>query len=95
MLIEIMSFTLILRLLSFISAQPINRLYSRNLFENPVEVIKETTLERADSTFQLLMFVTAEKERKMFIISFLSSFVSCCPRSFKQGQAQRVQTIKA
>ena len=49
MLIEIMSFTLILRLLSFISAQPINRLYSRNLFENPVEVIKETTLERADS----------------------------------------------
>ena len=35
---------------------------------------KETTLERADFTLQLLMFVTAEKERRMFIIFFLSIF---------------------
>ena len=35
---------------------------------------KETTLERADFTLQLLMFVTAEKERRMFTIFFLSSF---------------------
>ena len=35
---------------------------------------KEITLERADLTFQLLMFVTSDKERRMFIIFFLSSF---------------------
>ena len=36
---------------------------------------KETKLERADFTRQLLMFVTAEKERQMlFIIFLLSSF---------------------
>ena len=35
---------------------------------------KETTLERADFALQLSMFVTAEKEREMFIIFFLSSF---------------------
>ena len=35
---------------------------------------KETTLERADFTLQLLLFVTAEKEGQMFIIFFLSSF---------------------
>ena len=35
---------------------------------------KETTLERADFALQLPMFVTAEKERDMFIIFFLSSF---------------------
>ena len=35
---------------------------------------KETTLERADFTLQLLMFVTAEKEGQMFLIFFLSSF---------------------
>ena len=35
---------------------------------------KETTLERADFTLQLLMFVTAEKERRMFTIYFLSIF---------------------
>ena len=34
---------------------------------------KETTLERADFTLQQLMFVTAEKERRLFIIFFLSS----------------------
>ena len=36
--------------------------------------VKETTLERADFALQLLMFVTAEKERRMFMIFFLSSF---------------------
>ena len=35
---------------------------------------KETKLERADFNLQLLMFVSAEKERRMFIIFFLSSF---------------------
>ena len=46
---------------------------------------KETTLERADFTLQLLMFVTAEKERQLFIIFILYSvFVSCCPRNFGQ-----------
>ena len=35
---------------------------------------KETTLERDDFNLQLLMFVTAEKEREMFIIFFLSIF---------------------
>ena len=35
---------------------------------------KETILERADFNLQLLMFVTSEKERRMFIIFFLSSF---------------------
>ena len=34
---------------------------------------KESTLERADFTLQLLMFVTTEKERQLFIIFFLSS----------------------
>ena len=41
------------------------------------------------------MFVTAEKKGQMFIIFFLSIFVSCCPRSFKQGYAERVQAMKA
>ena len=35
---------------------------------------KETILERADFTHQLLMFVTAKKEREMFTIFFLSNF---------------------
>ena len=34
---------------------------------------KETTLERADFSLQLLLFETAEKERDIFIIFFLSS----------------------
>ena len=53
---------------------------------------KETTLERANFTLHLLMFVTAEKEGRMLIIFFLSIF---CPRGFKQGQAERVQAMKA
>ena len=48
---------------------------------------KETTLERADFTLQLLMFVTADKERTVF--------VSCCPRNFKLEQTECVQTMKA
>ena len=56
---------------------------------------KETALERADFTLHLLMFVTAEKERTMFIISFFPVFVSCCPRNFKLGQAECAQTTKA
>ena len=35
---------------------------------------KEPTLERADFTLQLLMFVIVEKEGQMFIIFFLSIF---------------------
>ena len=35
---------------------------------------KETTLERADFTLQLLMCVTTEKESRMFTIFLLSSF---------------------
>ena len=35
---------------------------------------KETALERADFALPLLMFVTAEKEGRMFSIFFLSSF---------------------
>ena len=37
---------------------------------------KETIFQRADFAFQLLMFVTAEKEGQMFIIFFLSIFFS-------------------
>ena len=36
---------------------------------------KETTLERADFTLQLLMFVTAEKDREMFLIISLSDLL--------------------
>ena len=38
------------------------------------EWAKETTLERADFTLQLLMFVTEEKEKEMFTILFLSIY---------------------
>ena len=54
---------------------------------------KETTFERADYTLQLSMFVTAEKERQMFKIFFLSSFGQLL--SFKLWQAECVQTMKA
>ena len=37
-------------------------------------LIKDTKLERADLTLQLLMFVTEGKEGVMFIIFFLSVF---------------------
>ena len=47
-----------------------------------VVVVKETTLERADFTLQLLMFISAEKEGQMFIVFFLSSFYQLLsPRS--------------
>ena len=42
--------------------------------KNPPGKTKQTTLERADFTLQLSMFVTTEEERRMFIIFFLSSF---------------------
>ena len=35
------------------------------------------------------------KEGQMYIIALLSIFVSCCPLSCKEGQAERVQTMKA
>ena len=40
------------------------------------------------------MFVTAEKEREIFIIFFLFSFCQLLSRNFKLGQAERVQTMK-
>ena len=46
---------------------------------------KETELERADFTLQLLMFVTAEKERRMFIIFFRCNFCQLCLHDFKLG----------
>ena len=39
---------------------------------------KETTLERADFTLLLQMFVTAEKERVVLIKKISPVFVSCC-----------------
>ena len=41
------------------------------------------------------MFVTAQKKREMFIISFFPFFVSGCPRNFRLGQAERIQTMEA
>ena len=46
----------------------------RQLLFTTLMSTKENTLERADFTLQLSMFVTAEKERRMFIIFFLSIF---------------------
>ena len=42
-----------------------------------------STLERADFTLQLLMFVTVEKERDMFIIFFLSCFCQLLSLGFE------------
>ena len=50
--------------------------------------IKETTLERADFTLQLLIFITAEKERELFIIFFLSSFCQLLSPLFEARTAQ-------
>ena len=55
---------------------------------------KETTLERADFTLQQLMFVKRENIVYTFL-SFFPVFVHCCPRNFKLGQAECVQTMKA
>ena len=49
---------------------------------------KETTLERADFTLQLLMFVT-ERREECLQFSFPPVFVSCCPGDFKLGQAKK------
>ena len=43
---------------------------------------KDTTLERADFTLLLSMFVTPEKERQLFIIFFLSSFCQLLSQQF-------------
>ena len=48
--------------------------FSSNEFPTVFGLPKETTLERADFTLQLLMFVTADKEKELFTIFFLSSF---------------------
>ena len=48
-----------------------------------ISLIKETKLERADFTLQLLMFVTAEKERHLFISFFLSIFCQLLSPRFK------------
>ena len=45
------------------------------LFLRAVPATKETILERADFTIQLLMFVDADKERRMFIFFFI--FIFC------------------
>ena len=55
----------------------------------------ETILERADFNLQLLMFVTAEKVKRISMKLFLSSFVTCCACKFKLGHAECVQTTKA
>ena len=47
---------------------------------------KETTLERADFTLQLLMFVTEEKGKEIFIVFFLSTF---CQLLFPQFQTRK------
>ena len=57
---------------------------------------KETSLERADFTLQLLMVDTEKGKGNMFTIFFSSIFGSYCPRRhFRQGHAKRVQTRKA
>ena len=48
--------------------------WGSKIVKGSVGFSKETTLERADFALQLSMFVTAEKEREMFTIFFLSSF---------------------
>ena len=48
--------------------------HSGFVFVSRVVPNKETTFERADFTLQLLMFVTIEKEREMYIIFYLSIF---------------------
>ena len=53
--------------------------YSNILNLTPIYV-KETTLERADFTLQLIMFVTVEKGRVLCIIFFLSIFSQLSPR---------------
>ena len=49
---------------------------------------KEALLERADFNLQLLMFVTEEKEREMFIIFFLSSFCQLLSPHFQARERQ-------
>ena len=53
---------------------------------------KVTTLESADFTLQLLVLVTAEKPRAMYITFFLSIFGQVL---FPLWQAELAQTMKA
>ena len=53
---------------------------------------KETTLERADFTLKLLMFVTAEKERVMFIVFFLSILCELAKKSALSNEVSLTQT---
>ena len=54
-------------------------LLRRSLYDQ----FKETTFERADFTLQMLKFVTAEKEREMLVIFFLSIFCQLLSPRFK------------
>ena len=57
---------------------------------------EETTLERADFSLQLFMFVTAEKEEQMFLILFLFSLRQLLSLwVYKIRQAKRVQNQPA
>ena len=47
--------------------------------KRPFNLNKEITLERADLTLQLLMFLTAEKEGQMYIFSFYPVFSAVVP----------------
>ena len=76
-----------------ITSQPLDL---KNVEVHARGLSKQTPLERADFTLQLLMFVTAEKGRVVFSNFFhILVCVSDCPRNFKLGQAERVQTKKA
>ena len=50
---------------------------------------KETTLERADFTLQMLMLVNLEEERELFSFQFLSAVV---PSILEHGQTMKAQT---
>ena len=57
---------------------------------------KETILERADFTLQLVMFVTTGKdEANVLYFSYFPFCDSCCPSGLKEGQAERIQAMKA
>ena len=51
-------------------------------------ISKEATKEKAAFTRQLVIFETAKGENILLLYSFSRFFVSCCPRYFKQGQAE-------
>ena len=55
-----------------ISKKGLVGLFRRLVELGAIDSVKETTLERADFTLQLLMLVTAEKERVCCVYNFLS-----------------------